>query len=415
MAAGAGALLGSFSVGPLMAEPAPRAVGPTDRPAVAPDLGPFNDRSIDPFLDPKQLEMVPVGPEDVAEPIEMVLNSSPIVDELGRSGIPEVAVKAYQQAAGRLATSDPSCGLHWTLLAAIGRVESNHGRFGGAQLRDDGYGTRRIRGIPLDGRPNVAMIRDTDEGALDGDRLYDRAVGPMQFIPSTWRSVAVDGNGDELRDPNNIFDAALGAGVYLCAGDTDLRQLGDRIRAVRRYNNADEYVRLVLRLAEMYEKGSIEIVESVPGPAGPLQTDAPAASPSSALPTTPQTGGTPNRNGGSTPPAPPRPSSTPTSPHAAPGEPSSAPRTKEPTPQPSQTDTADRAPGSSPAPSSVPSVPGPTPSPGPSITDLGVPGDGDTTSPSAPPTVSGPDGVSSVAVGWAPAMREVVLAILGGS
>jgi hypothetical protein len=428
MVAGAVALLGSISAGPLMAEAPPRAAGPTDRPAVPPDLGPFDDRSLEPFLDPEQLDAVPVGPEDVAEPIEMVLNSSPIVDALGQSGIPGVAVKAYQQAAARLATSDPSCGLRWTLLAAIGRVESNHGRFGGAQLREDGYGTKRIRGIPLDGRPNVAVIRDTDGGALDGDRFYDRAVGPMQFIPSTWRSVAVDGNGDELPDPNNIFDAALGAGVYLCAGDTDLRELDDRIRAVRRYNNADEYVRLVLRLAELYEKGGVEIVESVPEPAGPPQTDdrpdgiatspsspdALAASPSYAVPTTPQTGGMPNLNGGGTSPTSPRTSSAPASPNAAPDEPSSAPKTGEDeTPQPSQSNTAGSTPEPSPAPSSEPSVPDSTPSPGPSITDSGEPGEGLTTSPSSSPRVSEPDAASSAAVGWAPAMREVVLAILG--
>jgi hypothetical protein len=430
IAAGAVALLGSISPGPLMAGAPPRAAGPTDGPALPLHLGPFDDRSLEPFLDPEQLEAVPVGPEDVAEPIEMVLNSSPIVDELGQSGIPGVAVKAYQQAAARLATGDPSCGLRWTLLAAIGRVESNHGRFGGAQLREDGYGTKRIRGIPLDGRPNVAVIRDTDDGALDGDRVYDRAVGPMQFIPSTWRSVAVDGNGDELTDPNNTFDAALGAGVYLCAGDTDLRELDDRIRAVRRYNNADEYVRLVLRLAEMYEEGGVEIVESVPEPAGPPLTvdrpdgiasspslpDAPSASRSSAIPTTPQTGGMPSRNGGGTPSTTPRQSSAPASPNGAPDEPSSAPKTGEDeTRQPSESNTADRTPEPSSAPSSEPSVPDSTPSPGPSITDSGEPGDGLTTSPSSPPSVSEPDAASSAAVGWAPAMREVVLAILGES
>ena len=412
-------LLGSISAGPLMAETPPRADGPTDGSAVPPDLGPFDDRSLGPFLDPKQLKAVPVGPEDVAEPVEMVLNSSPIVDALGHSGIPEVAVKAYQQAAARLATSNPSCGLRWTLLAAIGRVESNHGRFGGAELREDGYGTKRIRGIPLDGRPNVALIRDTDGGALDGDQVFDRAVGPMQFIPSTWRSVAVDGNGDGLRDPNNIFDAALGAGVYLCAGDADLRGLADRIQAVRRYNNADEYVRLVLRLAEAYEQGGVEIVDSVSGPAGPPQTDdrpdgTADTPPSPDAPSAPSSPAGPT--GGDTPPASPRPSSTPASPNAGPGQPSSAPTTDGGrTPQPSPTNTADPAPEPSSTPSGEPSGPDSTPSPGPSTTASGEPGEGSTTSPSTPSSATGPDAASSAAIGWAPAMREVVLAILSGS
>ncbi|MGH9250938.1 MAG: lytic transglycosylase domain-containing protein [Acidimicrobiales bacterium] len=165
------------------------------------------DASLDRFVDPAHLAAVPVGPADVAEPVQAVLSGVRVIEALGESGIPVVAQRAYQKAASAPAT-DESCGLRWTLLAAIGRVESNHGRFGGAQLREDGYGTKPIRGIPLDGRPNVALIRDTDGGALDGDTTYDRAVGPMQFIPSTWRSVGVDANADGRRDPNNIYDAA---------------------------------------------------------------------------------------------------------------------------------------------------------------------------------------------------------------
>ena len=166
----------------------------------------------------------PSGRSSVAEPVRAVLASEEVIETLGENGIP-AAVDAYMQAADALAVDDPTCGIRWTLLAAIGRVESNHGRFGGAQLRDDGYGTKPIRGIPLDGRPNVALIRDTEGGELDGDTTYDRAVGPMQFIPSTWASVGVDANGDGRRDLDNIFDAARGAAVYLCRGDADLREV----------------------------------------------------------------------------------------------------------------------------------------------------------------------------------------------
>jgi hypothetical protein len=61
-----------------------------------------------------------------------------IVASLGDSGIPEVALRAYRGAELALATGDPSCGVTWSLLAAIGRVESNHGRFGGVRQRATG-------------------------------------------------------------------------------------------------------------------------------------------------------------------------------------------------------------------------------------------------------------------------------------
>lgn len=199
-------------------------------------------------------------------------SSSPVVEALGASGISEVALRAYVRAEQTMADENPSCGLSWSLLAAIGRVESDHGRFGGAQLREDGSTTEPIRGLPLDGRPGVALIHDTDNGAFDGDPAYDRAVGPMQFIPSTWRSVAVDGNGDGRQDPNNIFDAALGSAVYLCSGGGDLTDDADLRAAVYRYNRSTEYVNLVLSLAKAYEEGRGGDLPD-PGPVGPVSAD----------------------------------------------------------------------------------------------------------------------------------------------
>jgi hypothetical protein len=214
----------------------------------------------DEFLDPDLLAAVPVGPEDVADPVRAILSDAPLIDALDDSGIPAVARDAYDEAELALATEDPSCGVRWSLLAAIGRVESDHGRFGGARLDGNGDTSPEIRGIPLDGRPNVALIRDTDRGELDGDTTFDRAVGPMQIIPTTWRSIASDGNGDGRRDPDNIYDAAQSAARYLCAGNEDLRRLDGRRRAVRRYNNADEYGRMVEHLATMYEAGDLGAV-----------------------------------------------------------------------------------------------------------------------------------------------------------
>jgi membrane-bound lytic murein transglycosylase B len=144
-------------------------------------------------------------PDDVVDagfaPDPEFFSDDEITDNLGDSGIPEVALDAYLDGADLTNSIEPDCGLPWSVLAAIGRVESDHGRFGGAQLRVDGYGTKPIRGIALDGRPGIALVRDTDRGALDGDDIYDRAVGPMQIIPSTWDAIGVDANDDGRPTP----------------------------------------------------------------------------------------------------------------------------------------------------------------------------------------------------------------------
>lgn len=62
-----------------------------------------------------------------------------------------------------------------------------------------------------------AVIVDTDRGVLDGNARWDRAVGPMQFIPETWERWKIDGNHDGVIDPQNLFDAAATAGRFLCS------------------------------------------------------------------------------------------------------------------------------------------------------------------------------------------------------
>ncbi|MEP6599708.1 MAG: lytic murein transglycosylase, partial [Actinomycetota bacterium] len=177
--------------------------------------------------------------------------AEPIIAALAADGIPSVALDAYRRAA----RSQPSsCGLPWPLLAAIGRVESDHGRFGGALLRTDGTSTRKVIGIPLDGIGS-ALIRDSDGGRLDGDLVFDRAVGPMQFIPSTWAGYGVDGNGDDVVDPFNIYDAAAAAAGYLCAAGGDLSTSAGQIRAVRAYNDSSAYLANVFALEKAYAAG----------------------------------------------------------------------------------------------------------------------------------------------------------------
>jgi Transglycosylase SLT domain len=176
--------------------------------------------------------------------------------------LPQAALHAYRRAAGSVATSSPSCHLTWTLLAGIGQVESDNGRYGGAVVLANGDITPRILGPVLNGTGDVAAIRDSDGGRYDGDPVWDRAVGPMQFIPGTWAGYGADGNGDGVRDPNNIADAALAAARYLCAGAGDLRVDSQLRAAVMRYNHSSAYVDLVLRLARAYASGAATIISN---------------------------------------------------------------------------------------------------------------------------------------------------------
>jgi membrane-bound lytic murein transglycosylase B len=177
------------------------------------------------------------------------------VDTASTSGIPAAALAAYQRAEAVINAADRSCELPWQLIAAIGRVESDHGRFGGNVLDDDGVAQPGIYGIALDGTRNTQRITDTDAGQYDSDEKFDRAVGPMQFIPSTWSVVGVDGDNDGRRDPQDIDDAALATAVYLCSGDDDLSGEQGQRASVYRYNHSNDYVDLVLSIMQAYLDG----------------------------------------------------------------------------------------------------------------------------------------------------------------
>ena len=193
-----------------------------------------------------------LGPEldSAREDLRLLLAVTPV----GDTDIPGLFLDAYRAAADQMATLAPGCGIRWTAIAGVGRIESNHGRFGAAQLSVRGDISPRIVGIPLDGNNNTALIPDTDGGVLDGDLVFDRAVGPMQVIPSTWRVVARDGNQDAIEDPNNVFDAALTAATYLCraapnglGGDPELQA------AFFSYNHSEAYSLTALHWSKVYD------------------------------------------------------------------------------------------------------------------------------------------------------------------
>ncbi|MCB5292443.1 lytic transglycosylase domain-containing protein [Arthrobacter sp. SO3] len=174
-----------------------------------------------------------------------------LIRAAAQTGIPARALRAYVAAAATANVSAPTCGIGWNTVAAVGSVESAHGTYGGGSLDTAGQASGPILGPSLNGA-GFAAIADTDAGALDGDARWDHAVGPMQFIPSTWQLVGQDGNGDGTADPFNIDDAALSAATYLCARGRDLTTAQGWTDAIYSYNQSDPYIRQVRAQATAY-------------------------------------------------------------------------------------------------------------------------------------------------------------------
>jgi len=173
----------------------------------------------------------------------------------GRTGVDERALLGYANAALVLKTQRPACKLGWSTLAAIGAIESGHGTHGKSGLDVDGRATVAIIGPALNGQGGYAAIRPSAEAAArHGDSQWDRAVGPFQFIGDTWARWQADGDGDGIADPQDIDDAALAAGRYLCASGGDLSTPDGWRAAVFSYNHSTDYVVNVLAVANSYAK-----------------------------------------------------------------------------------------------------------------------------------------------------------------
>ncbi|MFD9497878.1 lytic transglycosylase domain-containing protein [Streptomyces sp. NPDC060035] len=314
-----------------------------------------------------------------------------VVRAWAEAGIPATVFSAYRTSERSLGRTDPGCRLPWQLLAAIGKVESGQAR--GGQVDAGGTTFSPILGPVLNGA-GFADIPDTDGGAYDGDTRYDRAVGPMQFIPSTWAHWGRDGNGDGRKNPHNIFDAALAAGHYLCAGTRNLSVQRDLDRAILSYNHSDTYLRTVLSWLDFYRKGTHPVADGSgviprsPGAGGPIRPEAPVGGP----------GGPPGGGGIVVGPQPTRTPGPSTSPGPSPsdsGTPDPSGSPTDPGPSPDPTDTGPTDPTTDPDPSTSPDPttdPGTSPDPDPSTSQPGCPtesaepGPSPTTTPSDAPT-----------------------------
>ena len=188
---------------------------------------------------PETVSPTELGP-DVKGPGAGAARFDPTSFVSGSWSVPTVLLAAYRNA---VADAPPSCHLPVSLLAAIGQVES--GSMAGRSLDATHAAVPRVLGLVLDG-VSTAAIPDTDGGRLDGNSRWDRAVGPMQFLPGTWAVFGVDADGDGRADPQNVYDAAAAAGHYLCAGGGDLALSSDVRSAVLSYNHSLSYLSTVL-------------------------------------------------------------------------------------------------------------------------------------------------------------------------
>jgi membrane-bound lytic murein transglycosylase B len=177
--------------------------------------------------------------------------------------IPHVAYDAYRSASARASTISADCAVDWTVLAGLGRVESRHGLLEpGHRIASGGDVSPAIRGPQLDGTSGTISIADTDGGAIDGDPLWDRAMGPLQFIPTTWAQLGRDGNGDGVADPDNLYDASLTAAAHLCVREPgDYSERAQLRRALLAYNASGRYADQVLGWIDRYR--SLPLDEAV--------------------------------------------------------------------------------------------------------------------------------------------------------
>jgi hypothetical protein len=258
-----------------------------------------------------------VPPARTAGPIPALVSGDAAYGSAGAvSGVPEIVLAAYRRAGQRASVLEPSCHLPWQLLAAIGKVESDHAEQGAVD--STGTALRPILGPALDGTNGYAAIPVSDTGA-GGRSGWARAMGPMQFIPSTWDTWAADGNGDGRADPENVYDATAAAADYLCADGRDLSAQNGLTEAILSYNNSARYLGVVWMWYQVYRSGvaptpdlsgglpATEVAVVVPDPAPHQPT--PPPSPPPVAPSQPTS--TPAQPPTPVPTAPPTPSPTP--------------------------------------------------------------------------------------------------------
>ena len=161
----------------------------------------------------EQRDLLPLEPATASSPAAAPTNRSTELQiarqDITARPVTRISSKQYEMLY-RKAARDYGFSDDWYILAAVGKVESDHSR----------------------------NLGPSSAGAM----------GPMQFLPSTWEAYGLDGNGDGVANILDPEDAIPAAASYLRAGGAP----EDWYAALYTYNRADWYVKKVLGVAKEY-------------------------------------------------------------------------------------------------------------------------------------------------------------------
>ena len=370
-----------------------------------------------PLLQPASVTVPPEAP--VVVPSAAALNSRGWAGSAAIAPTQDLTADLLAAYTLAVAVSPTQCHLTTPVLAAIGQVET--GNLAGHTIDSAHAVSPEILGPVLDGK-KFRAVKDTDAGHWDHNTVWDRALGPMQIIPASWRVVGIDMDGDGVRDPQNVYDSAGAAMAYLCADGRDLSTAAGLKQAILSYNQSDAYLQAVLSWKSVFDNADLEGIGAVPfvaalavpmtTPQAPASTRTPAPAPTTTTAAEPVSPSVPVTKPGTpsatptTPASPASPGTTTTPPASTPSSPTTSapdPTPADPTPaDPPKADPTPADPPADPTPADPPADPTPAdPTP---LPECPVPTDAPTEAPAdqaeatpdqpvvSPETCTAPDG-----------------------
>ena len=203
----------------------------------------------------QQVEL-PGAQRDVAV-LRVHAASSVAGGEVAGLGIPLATLDAYLRAEGTLLFERSGCGIQWWMLAGIGRVESNHGRYGGTQLGANGDTLPHIVGIPLDGAPGIAAIGDSDGGLLDDDGRGTVPSGRCSSSRARGAGTRPTATGTAAPIRTTCTTPPSAPGATCAPRPATWRTTRASTRAYLSYNHSDAYAANVLYLAREYQHSGL--------------------------------------------------------------------------------------------------------------------------------------------------------------